>query len=76
MLRTIFDREHDDFRQAVRTYVERTILPTRTEAAAKGSFERDVWLEAGRQGFLGPGSSEEHGEQPGSHAHGQSSMGG
>lgn len=51
--RTLFDEDHDEFRKSVQTFVARTILPDHQEMIAGRSIERSVWLEAGKQGFLG-----------------------
>lgn len=51
--RDIFETEHEDFRAAVATFVDRSVLPRREEIAALHHHPRDLWLEAGRQGFLG-----------------------
>lgn len=61
MKRTIFDDEHQWFRESARAFVERTIMPVRDKHRQERVISRDVWLEAGRQGFLGLGVPAEHG---------------
>jgi alkylation response protein AidB-like acyl-CoA dehydrogenase len=55
MKRLIFEDEHRWFRESVRAFVERSVLPVRERHREKHGIDRDVWLEAGRQGFLGLG---------------------
>jgi alkylation response protein AidB-like acyl-CoA dehydrogenase len=61
MQRTLFDEDHDEFRKSVQTFVARTIVPDRDEMMAQRSIDRSVWLEAGRQGFLGLDVPEKYG---------------
>jgi alkylation response protein AidB-like acyl-CoA dehydrogenase len=61
MLRTIFEDEHSWFREAVREFVTRTVLPARAGHRAEHAIGREVWLEAGGKGFLGVGIPEEFG---------------
>jgi alkylation response protein AidB-like acyl-CoA dehydrogenase len=51
--RTIFEPEHDAFREAAAAFVDRTVLPRLDEVAELHHHPRDMWLEAGKQGFLG-----------------------
>ena len=51
--RTIFADEHDAFREAVATFVERAITPRLDEIAALHRHPRELWREAGSKGFLG-----------------------
>ena len=51
--RTIFEPEHEAFREAARTFVDRTVMPRMEELAELHHHPRDMWLEAGKQGFLG-----------------------
>lgn len=59
--RTIFGPDHEAFRDAVRTFVERTIRPHYATAVEQRSIDRSVWLEAGRQGLLALDVPEEYG---------------
>jgi len=52
MKRTIFEEEHQMFRQAVRTFVERECVPHHKQWEKDGIVPRDLWLKAGEQGFL------------------------
>ena len=51
--RTIFAEEHDAFREAVVTFVNRAITPRLEEIAIVHHHPRELWREAGTQGFLG-----------------------
>ncbi len=59
--RTLFDEDHDEFRKSVQTFVARTIVPDHEEMIAGRSIARSVWLEAGKQGFLGLDVPERYG---------------
>ena len=61
MQRTLFEEDHDEFRKSVQTFVARTIVPDRDSMMAQRSIDRSVWLEAGRQGFLGLDVPEKYG---------------
>ena len=61
MPRDLFEDEHRWFRESVRAFVDRTLLPRRAAFRASRIIERDAWLEAGRQGFLGLGIPSEYG---------------
>jgi alkylation response protein AidB-like acyl-CoA dehydrogenase len=53
MRRTIFDEDHDTFRESCRTFVDRNLRPHQEKHIANHEFGREVWLELGKQGFLG-----------------------
>jgi alkylation response protein AidB-like acyl-CoA dehydrogenase len=61
MRRTIFDEDHDAFRESCRTLVDRTLRPHQEKHIANHELGREVWLELGRQGFLGLNVPEEYG---------------
>jgi alkylation response protein AidB-like acyl-CoA dehydrogenase len=61
MRRTIFDEDHDAFRESCRTFVDRTLRPHQEKHIANHELGREVWLELGRQGFLGLNVPEEYG---------------
>jgi len=61
MRRTIFDEDHDAFRESCRTFVDRTLRPHHEKHMANHEFGREVWLELGKQGFLGLNLPEEYG---------------
>jgi len=51
--RAIFSEEHDMFRESVRKFFQDSVKRPREEKwEIDGHVDRDVWLEAGRQGLL------------------------
>ncbi len=61
MKRTIFEPEHEMFRDAFRTFVEREIVPHHGQWEQDGMVSREVWHKAGRDGFLCMDVPEEYG---------------
>ena len=61
MRRTIFDEDHDAFRESCRTFVDRTLRPHQEKHIANHELGREVWLELGKQGFLGLNVPDEYG---------------
>ncbi|MEU2494441.1 acyl-CoA dehydrogenase family protein [Streptomyces sp. NPDC007883] len=61
MKRQIFDAEHDAFRETVRTFLDKEVLPHYEQWEKDGIVSRDAWLAAGRQGLLGLAVPEEYG---------------
>jgi len=61
MDRTLFNADHDTFRQAFRQFVDREIRPNQERWRAEGQVDREVWRKAGAQGFLCPWLDESHG---------------
>lgn len=61
MDRTIFDADHDMFRQAFRAFLDKELVPRVDEWDEAGIVSRDVWLTAGRNGFLAFAVPEEFG---------------
>ena len=61
MQRTIFDAEHDQFRNAVREFVEREILPHYLDWEHAGIAPRSLYEAAGRTGILGLAVPQEYG---------------
>ena len=61
MDRTIFDADHDMFRQAFRAFLDNELVPRVDEFDEAGIVSRDVWLTAGRNGFLAFAVPEEFG---------------
>ena len=52
MKRTIFDEDHDAFRDSCRIFVDRNLRPHQEKHAAEHGFGRQMWLELGKQGLL------------------------
>ncbi len=59
--RTLFEAEHDMFRESYRSFLERHVAPFHEEWEKNKIVDRGVWLEAGKQGFLGMAVPEEYG---------------
>ena len=53
MKTTLYDAEHEAFRDTVRGFVARCITPFHGEWEKAGVVDRGLWLEAGAQGLLG-----------------------
>ncbi|WP_415903617.1 acyl-CoA dehydrogenase family protein [Neptuniibacter sp. QD29_5] len=59
--RTIFESEHEIFRDSVRKFIEDQVAPYHEEWEDKGEVDRNLWLKAGEQGLLAPTVPEEFG---------------
>lgn len=61
MERGIFESEQDHFREAVKSFVEREVVPNHERWREQRSIDRDAWLVAGRHDFLGFSMPDDHG---------------
>lgn len=61
MERLGYEDEHDMFRSAFRTFVEREMVPHREEWDEAGIVPVDIFKKAGEAGFLAPAIPEEYG---------------
>lgn len=61
MQRTLFDAEHESFRETVRTFLEKEVVPNHEQWERDGIVPREVWLKAGDLGILGFMMPEEFG---------------
>ncbi|MDP9182161.1 MAG: acyl-CoA dehydrogenase family protein [Actinomycetota bacterium] len=52
-LRTLLEPQHEEFRGAVREFVQREVVPHQERWDAQRLIDRGTWLEAGKQGLLG-----------------------
>ncbi|MCW1968948.1 MAG: acyl-CoA dehydrogenase family protein [Anaerolineae bacterium] len=59
--RTIFNDEHEMFRQMVRKFAETEMLPHNEAWEHAGMVSRELWLKAGAQGLLGVEAPEPYG---------------
>ncbi|MBV9088606.1 MAG: acyl-CoA dehydrogenase family protein [Mycobacteriaceae bacterium] len=59
--RTLFEPEHELFRESYRAFLERHVAPCHEQWEKDKIVDRGVWLEAGKQGFLGMAVPEEYG---------------
>jgi acyl-CoA dehydrogenase len=50
--RTLFREEHDQWRETVRRFIEKEIVPFHDQWEKDGVVPRDLWLKAGAQGML------------------------
>lgn len=53
MGRSLFDYEHEQFRESFRTFAQRRLVPDHDQWARDGIVPRAIFAEAGRAGFLG-----------------------
>jgi alkylation response protein AidB-like acyl-CoA dehydrogenase len=51
--RRIYDADHEAFRASVREFLDREVRPNLEQFIEDKAIPRDIWLEAGKQGFLG-----------------------
>jgi alkylation response protein AidB-like acyl-CoA dehydrogenase len=61
MERTIYEADHESFRQSVKEFLDRQVQPHLEDYLEKKAIPREFWLEAGKQGFLGLEIPEEYG---------------
>ncbi len=59
--RTLFEPEHDLFRESYRAFLHRHVAPYHEQWEQDKIVDRGVWLEAGKQGFLGMAVPEAYG---------------
>ena len=61
MPRNIYDDDHEALRASAREFIDRVMRPRAEEMIELKSIPRDMWQEAGKQGFFGFGIPEEYG---------------
>lgn len=61
MERNIFNTEHEMYRDSFRSFVKSNVVPHQEKWLNDGMVSREVWLEAGKQGYLLPWASEKYG---------------
>ncbi|RMH41709.1 MAG: acyl-CoA dehydrogenase [Deltaproteobacteria bacterium] len=69
MKRTLFSEEHELFREAFRTFVDREVVPNQARWMRDGMVDRDAWRKAGEGGFLCTWLEEEYGGPGGDFLH-------
>ena len=57
----IYTQEHEDFRQTVRTFFEKEVVPNDAQWEKDGIVPRELWLKAGETGLLCFDVPEEYG---------------
>jgi alkylation response protein AidB-like acyl-CoA dehydrogenase len=58
---TLYEPEHDAFRDSVRSFMAKHVAPFHAEWEKAGVVDRSVWTEAGKQGLLGTDVPEQYG---------------
>ncbi|PXW33619.1 acyl-CoA dehydrogenase family protein [Nocardia sp. 348MFTsu5.1] len=61
MERTIFEPEHLLYRDSYRSFLEQHVAPHHARWEEQNIVDRDVWIEAGKNGFLAVDAPEEFG---------------
>ncbi|MCW2586979.1 MAG: acyl-CoA dehydrogenase, partial [Frankiales bacterium] len=61
MQRSLYEPEHEAFRDSVRAFCEKHIAPHHAAWEKAGIVDRSLWLEAGKQGLLGTDVPEQYG---------------
>jgi alkylation response protein AidB-like acyl-CoA dehydrogenase len=61
MPRHIYDEDHEALRSSAQEFVERTLRPRAEQMIEAKSIDREIWREAGKQGFFGFDIPEEYG---------------
>jgi alkylation response protein AidB-like acyl-CoA dehydrogenase len=67
--RTLFSEEHELYRDQVRRFVEREIVPHHAKWEKEQRVPREVWLAAGEAGLLCPAIPDEYGGAGGDRLH-------
>ncbi len=58
---TLYEAEHAAYRDSVRAFLARHVVPFHAQWEEDGVVDRGVWIEAGRHGLLGTDVPEEYG---------------
>nr|WP_186363326.1 acyl-CoA dehydrogenase family protein [Streptomyces sp. SLBN-134] len=61
MERDLYGPDHEAFRETVRTFLAKEVVPHHERWEKDGVVDREVWRSAGRQGLLGMAVAEEYG---------------
>ncbi|GGG08232.1 putative acyl-CoA dehydrogenase [Rhodococcoides trifolii] len=61
MERTLFEPEHELFRESYKKFLAQHVAPFHDEWEKQNIVDRGVWVEAGKQGFLGTAAPEDFG---------------
>jgi acyl-CoA dehydrogenase len=59
--RTLYEPDHEAFRETVRAFLAKEVVPHHEQWEEDGVVDREVWRAAGRQGLLGLAVAEEYG---------------
>ncbi|MEB2310724.1 MAG: acyl-CoA dehydrogenase family protein [Sorangiineae bacterium] len=69
MDRSLFNEEHELFRQSFRKFLEREVVPNQSRWNEAHMVDREAWRKAGEGGFLCPWMGTEHGGAGGDFLH-------
>ncbi|WP_448627448.1 acyl-CoA dehydrogenase family protein [Geodermatophilus sp. URMC 64] len=61
MRHSLYETEHDEFRDMVRGWAEKNVAPFHADWEKAGIVPREVWLSGGAQGLLGMDIDEQYG---------------
>lgn len=61
MRRSLYEAEHEDFRETVRAWAGKNVVPFHDQWERDGIVPREVWTSAGAQGLLGTDMDEWYG---------------
>ncbi|EKF22753.1 acyl-CoA dehydrogenase, N-terminal domain protein [Mycolicibacterium hassiacum DSM 44199] len=61
MKRTIYEPEHEEFRNTVREYIERELVPHQEKWEQQRIVDREAYIAAGKYGLIGFNMPEEYG---------------
>ncbi len=61
MQRTLYTEDHEAFRDSARAWLDREVRPRLEEFIEAKGIPRDIWIGAGKQGFLGLEIEEQYG---------------
>ncbi len=61
MRRTLFEPEHDDYRESFRRFLEKEVVPNNDAWEREGIVPRELYAAAGEHGFAAMAVPEEHG---------------
>ena len=59
--RTLFETEHEQFRDSVRKFLETEAAPYHAQWEKDGHVDRELWKKAGQMGFMVPTAPESYG---------------
>ena len=59
--RNLFSSEHEQFRDSIRRFIDKEIVPHHERWEDQGMVDRDLWVKAGAAGMLCPNLPEEYG---------------
>ena len=61
MRRVLFDDDHEEFRRSFRRFLDDVVVPRNPAWEAAGVVDRDLFVQAGKHGFIGMAIPEEFG---------------